>query len=142
MLQNTDTAFTGIKADKHKISGAELLINALDREKVEVIFGYPGGAVLPIYDKIYDSKILHILPRHEQGGIHAAEGYARISGKPGVVIATSGPGATNIVTGIADAMMDSLPLSCLHWSSSNKCDWIGCFPRGRHTWDYDSDYET
>ncbi|MCQ6273484.1 acetolactate synthase large subunit [Bacillus sp. V3B] len=110
MLQNTDTAFNEIKADNHKISGAELLINALDKEKVEVIFGYPGGAVLPIYDKIYDSKILHILPRHEQGGIHAAEGYARISGKPGVVIATSGPGATNIVTGIADAMMDSLPL--------------------------------
>ena len=110
MLQNTDTAFNGIKADNHTISGAELLINALDREKVEVIFGYPGGAVLPIYDKIYDSKILHILPRHEQGGIHAAEGYARISGKPGVVIATSGPGATNVVTGIADAMMDSLPL--------------------------------
>src|SRR4051812_16860813 len=110
MLQNTDTAFNEIKADNHTISGAELLINALDREKVEVIFGYPGGAVLPIYDKIYDSKILHILPRHEQGGIHAAEGYARISGKPGVVIATSGPGATNVVTGIADAMMDSLPL--------------------------------
>ena len=97
MLQNTDTALTGIKADNHTISGAELLINALEEEKVEVIFGYPGGAVLPIYDKIYDSKILHILPRHEQGGIHAAEGYARISGKPGVVIATSGPGATNLL---------------------------------------------
>lgn len=110
MLQNTDTAFTEIKADNHTISGAELFIKALDKEKVEVIFGYPGGAVLPIYDKIYDSKIRHILPRHEQGGIHAAEGYARISGKPGVVIATSGPGATNVVTGIADAMMDSLPL--------------------------------
>ena len=93
-----------------RISGADLLLRALEKEKVEVIFGYPGGAVLPIYDKIYDSKIRHILPRHEQGGIHAAEGYARISGKPGVVIVTSGPGATNVVTGIADAMMDSLPL--------------------------------
>ncbi|BBP91304.1 hypothetical protein BsIDN1_49220 [Bacillus safensis] len=82
----------------------------LKREKVEVIFGYPGGAVLPIYDKIYDSGLFHVLPRHEQGAIHAAEGYARVSGKPGVVIATSGPGATNLVTGIADAMIDSLPL--------------------------------
>ena len=110
MLQ--ETAFAGKKADEKKrsVSGADLLLRALENEKVEVIFGYPGGAVLPIYDKIYDSKIRHILPRHEQGGIHAAEGYARISGKPGVVIVTSGPGATNAVTGIADAMMDSLPL--------------------------------
>ena len=108
MLQ--ETAFTGTKSQQQAISGAELFINALEKEKVEVIFGYPGGAVLPIYDSIYDSKIRHILPRHEQGGIHAAEGYARVTGKPGVVIATSGPGATNLVTGIADAMMDSLPL--------------------------------
>ena len=110
MLQ--ETAFAGKKANEknRSVSGADLLLRALENEKVEVIFGYPGGAVLPIYDKIYDSKIRHILPRHEQGGIHAAEGYARISGKPGVVIVTSGPGATNAVTGIADAMMDSLPL--------------------------------
>jgi acetolactate synthase I/II/III large subunit len=98
------------KASKTKMSGAMMLIEALKRENVEVIFGYPGGAVLPIYDKLYDSGIFHVLTRHEQGGIHAAEGYARISGKPGVVIATSGPGATNIVTGLADAMMDSIPL--------------------------------
>nr|WP_295971487.1 acetolactate synthase large subunit [uncultured Bacillus sp.] len=108
MLQ--ETAFAGIKAEKQLISGAELFLKALEEECVDVIFGYPGGAVLPIYDKIYDSKIRHILPRHEQGAIHAAEGYARISGKPGVVIVTSGPGATNIVTGLADAMMDSIPL--------------------------------
>lgn len=108
MLQ--ETAFTNIKAENKPMSGSELLLQALEKEKVEVIFGYPGGAVLPIYDKIYDSKILHVLPRHEQGGIHAAEGYARISGKPGVVIVTSGPGATNIVTGLTDAMIDSLPL--------------------------------
>ncbi|UYO34659.1 acetolactate synthase large subunit [Bacillus zhangzhouensis] len=94
----------------HTMNGALMLIEALKREKVEVIFGYPGGAVLPIYDKIYDSGLFHVLPRHEQGAIHAAEGYARVSGKPGVVIATSGPGATNLVTGIADAMIDSLPL--------------------------------
>lgn len=93
-----------------KLTGAQMLIESLKKEKVEVIFGYPGGAVLPIYDKLYDSGLFHVLARHEQGGIHAAEGYARISGKPGVVIATSGPGATNLVTGLADAMIDSLPL--------------------------------
>ncbi|ALC81882.1 MULTISPECIES: acetolactate synthase large subunit [Bacillus] len=93
-----------------KLSGAEMLIESLKKENVEVIFGYPGGAVLPIYDKLYNSGMFHVLARHEQGGIHAAEGYARISGKPGVVIATSGPGATNLVTGLADAMIDSLPL--------------------------------
>ncbi|MBY0099085.1 acetolactate synthase large subunit [Mesobacillus maritimus] len=108
MLQ--ETAFTNVEAEKKTVTGADLLIEALKKEKVEVIFGYPGGAVLPIYDKIYDCGILHVLPRHEQGGIHAAEGYARISGNAGVVIATSGPGATNVVTGLADAMMDSLPL--------------------------------
>lgn len=108
MLQ--ETAFENAKAQVKPLTGSDLLLQALEKENVEFIFGYPGGAVLPIYDKIYDSKIFHVLPRHEQGGIHAAEGYARISGKPGVVIATSGPGATNIVTGLADAMMDSLPL--------------------------------
>ncbi|MGG4468818.1 acetolactate synthase large subunit [Paenibacillus alvei] len=108
MIQKT--AFEETKAKTKPLTGADLLLQALEKENVECIFGYPGGAVLPIYDKIYDSKIFHVLPRHEQGGIHAAEGYARISGKPGVVIATSGPGATNIVTGLADAMMDSLPL--------------------------------
>ncbi|WP_147532549.1 acetolactate synthase large subunit [Bacillus marasmi] len=108
MLQGA--AFTESKAIKRTLTGADLLLEALKKENVEVIFGYPGGAVLPIYDKIYDANIRHILPKHEQGGIHAAEGYARITGKPGVVIATSGPGATNIVTGLADAFLDSLPL--------------------------------
>lgn len=91
-------------------TGAEALVQLLVREGVEVMFGYPGGAVLPIYDALYNQPVRHILARHEQGAIHAAEGYARVSGKPGVVIATSGPGATNLITGIADAMMDSLPL--------------------------------
>lgn len=108
MLQ--ETAFTKSKAEKKPLTGSELLLQALERENVEVIFGYPGGAVLPLFDKIYDSKILTVLPRHEQGGIHAAEGYARITGKPGVVVVTSGPGATNIVTGLTDAMMDSIPI--------------------------------
>ncbi|MCA1056048.1 acetolactate synthase large subunit [Rossellomorea aquimaris] len=93
-----------------KANGADMLMNALREESVEILFGYPGGAVLPIYDALYKAPIKHVLARHEQGAIHAAEGYARVSGKPGVVIATSGPGATNLVTGIADAMMDSLPL--------------------------------
>lgn len=91
-------------------TGADLFIEALQKENVEIIFGYPGGAALPIYDALYRNPIRHVLTRHEQGAIHAAEGYARVTGKPGVVIATSGPGATNLVTGIADAMMDSLPL--------------------------------
>lgn len=97
-------------AKKQTLCGALMLIEALKAENVKVIFGYPGGAVLPIYDKLYESGVFHVLTRHEQGAIHAAEGYARISGKPGVVIVTSGPGATNIVTGLTDAMMDSIPL--------------------------------
>ncbi|MBA4537479.1 acetolactate synthase large subunit [Bacillus aquiflavi] len=105
-----EAAFMEKKAEEEMMTGADLMLNALKKEGVEVIFGYPGGAVLPIYDKLYHSDIRHILPRHEQGGIHAAEGYARITGKPGVVIVTSGPGATNIVTGLTDALMDSLPL--------------------------------
>ncbi|MFD1037498.1 biosynthetic-type acetolactate synthase large subunit [Virgibacillus byunsanensis] len=97
---------------KEGITGADLLIETLVDAKVDTLFGYPGGAVLPIYDAIYRSKapFEHVLTRHEQGAIHAAEGYARVTGNPGVVLATSGPGATNLVTGITDAMMDSLPL--------------------------------
>lgn len=94
-----------------KLSGAEIFFECLKREKVEYIFGYPGGANIKIYDKLHDVKFLqHILTRHEQGATHAAEGYARVTGKVGVVLVTSGPGATNTVTGIADAYMDSIPL--------------------------------
>ena len=96
-----------------KLKGADILMHCLQREGVEVVFGYPGGAVLPIYDALYDSPITHILVRHEQGAVHAADGYARASGKVGVCLATSGPGATNLVTGIATANMDSVPLVCL-----------------------------
>ncbi|WNF35961.1 acetolactate synthase large subunit [Bacillaceae bacterium IKA-2] len=95
---------------KQMMKGSSMLVEALKAEQVEIIFGYPGGAILPTFDEIYKDGIRHILARHEQGAIHAAEGYARVSGKPGVVVVTSGPGATNVVTGIADAMMDSLPL--------------------------------
>lgn len=103
-------AKAGAQTFAKSMSGAEMIIEALINEKVEVLFGHPGGAVLPIYDALYDSPIKHVLAKHEQGSIHAAEGYAKVTGRPGVVISTSGPGATNLVTGIADAMMDSVPL--------------------------------
>ena len=95
-----------------RISGSEALLRSLLAEGVDTIFGYPGGAVIPVYDSLYDykDKIKHVLVRHEQGATHAAQGYARVSGKVGVTLVTSGPGATNTLTGIADAMMDSTPL--------------------------------
>lgn len=98
-----------------KVSGSEAVILSLLEEGVKVIFGYPGGAIMPIYDALYDydKKITHILTRHEQGAAHAAEGYAKITGKAGVCFATSGPGATNLITGIADAMIDSIPMVCI-----------------------------
>lgn len=94
------------------ISGSEALIQSLLKEGVDTIFGYPGGAIMPVFDALYDykDKINHILVRHEQAAAHAAQGYARAKGKPGIVLVTSGPGATNTVTGIADAMIDSTPL--------------------------------
>ncbi len=94
----------------NKISGAQLIVKCLKKEGVEVIFGYPGGAVIPLYDALYESDIRHILVRHEQGAAHAADGYARATGKTGVCMATSGPGGTNLVTGIANAQMDSIPI--------------------------------
>jgi len=93
-----------------KMKGAEILVECLKREGVDVLFGYPGGANLPIYDALYDSGLKHILVRHEQGAAHMADGYARATGKVGVCLATSGPGATNLVTGIATAFMDSIPM--------------------------------
>jgi acetolactate synthase I/II/III large subunit len=97
-----------------KMTGAEIVIKALKDQGVEVIFGYPGGAVLPLYDELFkQNSIRHILVRQEGGAVHAAEGYARSTGKPGVVLVTSGPGATNAVTGLADALMDSIPIVCL-----------------------------
>lgn len=103
-----------MKTDK-PIRGAEALIEALLREGVTLVFGYPGGAIMPVYDALYDvqDKLKHVLVRHEQAAVHAAEGYARASGKVGVCIATSGPGATNLITGITDAMADSVPLVCI-----------------------------
>jgi len=100
---------------KENISGSEALIHCLLAEGVDLIYGYPGGAIMPFYDELYkfEDKLQHVLTRHEQGATHAAQGFARVSGKVGVCVATSGPGATNLVTGIADAMIDSTPMLCI-----------------------------
>jgi len=97
-----------------KMSGAQAILECLLAEDVDLIYGYPGGAIMPFYDSLYHyhDKITHVLTRHEQGAIHAAQGYARATRKTGVAVATSGPGATNLFTGLADALMDSTPLVC------------------------------
>jgi acetolactate synthase-1/2/3 large subunit len=109
------TATAPATQETRTITGSQALCEAMIQEGVKTIFGYPGGAIMPIYDALYgyEDRLEHILVRHEQGGIHAAQGYARTSGKTGVVFATSGPGATNLVTGLADAMIDSTPLVCI-----------------------------
>src|SRR5712672_3833414 len=102
------------KSAAETMTGAQMVIRALKDQGVTHIFGYPGGAVLPIYDALFKVEgITHVLVRHEQGAVHAAEGYARSTGKPGVVLVTSGPGATNAVTGLTDALMDSIPIVVL-----------------------------
>lgn len=100
---------------KIAITGAEAVIRSLLAEDANLVFGYPGGAIMPIYDELFkfQDKLHHVLTRHEQGATHAAQGYARTSGKVGVAMATSGPGATNLVTGIADAQIDSTPMVCI-----------------------------
>jgi len=115
------SASKGIKKEKNtsakteRISGAEAIIKCLIAEGVDILYGYPGGAIMPVYDELfkYQGKIHHVLTRHEQGAAHAAQGYARISGRVGVAMATSGPGATNLITGIADAQIDSTPIVCI-----------------------------
>ena len=98
---------------RRRMNGSQIVIKALVDQGVDTIFGYPGGAVLPLYDAIFEqNQIKHILVRQEGGAVHMAEGYARSSGKVGVVLVTSGPGATNAVTGLADALMDSIPVVC------------------------------
>ena len=127
------------------LSGAEIVFKSLEDQKVEYIFGYPGGAVLPIYDELKNhKKIKHILARHEQGAGHAAEGYARSSGKPGVLLVTSGPGATNAVTALTDAYMDSIPVVCISGQvpthligtdAFQECDTTGITrPCTKHNW--------
>lgn len=117
-MNNTISQVENKKSEPRKtveISGSKAVLEALLQENVHTVFGYPGGAIMPIYDALYDysEKLKHILVRHEQGAIHAAQGFARTSGKTGVVFATSGPGATNLVTGLADAMIDSNPIVCI-----------------------------
>jgi len=110
-ITNTETA----KKVTERISGSEAIVRCLIAEDVKIIYGYPGGAIMPVYDELYkyQDKIHHVLTRHEQGATHSAQGFARISGKVGVAIATSGPGATNLITGIADAQIDSTPMVCI-----------------------------
>ena len=107
-----DSSVNETEGKKDILQGSEILIRALIAEGVETMFGYPGGAIMPVFDALYDhkEKIKHILVRHEQGAVHAAQGYSRVSDKVGVALVTSGPGATNTVTGITDAMMDSTPM--------------------------------
>ena len=115
------------------LTGAEMVIRALKDQGVTHIFGYPGGAVLPIYDALFEAEgITHVLVRHEQGAAHAAEGYARSTGKPGVVLVTSGPGATNAVTGLTDALMDSIPLVVHHRPGAHPSDRHRRLPGMRH----------
>jgi acetolactate synthase-1/2/3 large subunit len=106
--------------DSRTRTGAQILWEALHREGVEVVFGYPGGAIMPAYDALLESPVQHVLVRHEQGAAHMADGYARASGKVGVAVATSGPGATNLVTGIATAMLDSVPIVCITGQVSSR----------------------
>ncbi|MBX2873973.1 MAG: biosynthetic-type acetolactate synthase large subunit [Saprospiraceae bacterium] len=117
MKSNTQTATATSVAPQQKevISGAEAILRCLLEEQVDTIFGYPGGAIMPVYDSLYyyQDRLRHILPRHEQGAIHAAQGYARVTRKIGVCMATSGPGATNLITGLGDAILDSTPLICI-----------------------------
>jgi acetolactate synthase-1/2/3 large subunit len=128
-----------------KMTGAEMVIRALADQGIEHVFGYPGGAVLPIYDELFQQeKVQHVLVRQEGGAVHAAEGYARSTGKVGVVLVTSGPGATNAVTGLTDALMDSIPVVCItgqvptHLIGNDafqECDTVGITrPCTKHNW--------
>jgi acetolactate synthase I/II/III large subunit len=112
-MEKKAEARTGIRTEIRTMTGASILWECLEREGVKHVFGYPGGAILPVYDALKHSKIHHVLVRHEQGATHMADGYARASGEVGVAVATSGPGATNMVTGIATAMLDSIPIVCI-----------------------------
>ncbi len=126
---------------KKTLTGAQILWDCLVREGVNVVFGYPGGAILPAYDAMLDYPIRHILVRHEQGATHMADGYARATGKVGVAIATSGPGATNMVTGIATAMMDSSPIVCITGQVGSGADRIRRVPGNRHHRHHAADHE-
>ena len=142
---DANAAETQEASNPREMTGAEMVIQALIDQGVESIFGYPGGAVLPIYDELFQQdKVQHVLVRHEQGAGHAAEGYARSTGKVGVMLVTSGPGATNAVTPLQDALMDSIPLVCISGQvpttligsdAFQECDTIGITrPCTKHNW--------
>src|SRR6056297_2029495 len=135
----------GANTMTRQMTGAKMVVQALKDQGVDVVFGYPGGAVLPIYDEVFQQNdIRHVLVRHEQGAVHAAEGYARSTGKPGVALVTSGPGATNAVTGLTDALMDSIPIIVLTGQvptfmigsdAFQECDTVGITrPCTKHNW--------
>jgi acetolactate synthase-1/2/3 large subunit len=124
-----------------RLTGAENVWATLEGEGVREVFGYPGGAILPVYDALRKYPIRHILVRHEQCAAHAADGYARASGKVGVAIATSGPAATNLVTGIATAMMDSVPMVCITGQVSSKLLGSDAFQEVDITGDYAADHQ-
>jgi acetolactate synthase-1/2/3 large subunit len=144
-MSKRQSAKAELVAEAPELTGAETVVRALKDQGVRHIFGYPGGAVLPIYDALFqDNELVHVLVRHEQGAVHAAEGYARSTGKPGVVLVTSGPGATNAVTGLTDALMDSVPLVVItgqvatHLIGNDafqECDTVGITrPCTKHNW--------
>ena len=124
------------------MTGATSLVKSLEAAKVDVMFGIPGGAILPAYDPIFDSTIRHILVRHEQGAGHAATGYAQVTGRAGVCIATSGPGATNLVTPLADAAMDSVPMIAITGQVPSVAIGTDAFSRGGYPWHNNAIYET
>ena len=124
-----------------QLTGAQALIRSLEQEGVDTIFGLPGGAILPVYDPLLDSSIRHILVRHEQGAGHMAEGYALATGRPGVAMVTSGPGATNIVTPIGNAHMDSTPLVVITGQVATAVDRHRRLPGVRHHRHHDGDHQ-
>ena len=125
-----------------QLTGAQAVIRSLEELDVDVIFGIPGGAVLPVYDPLFDSqKLRHVLVRHEQGAGHAASGYAHATGRVGVCMATSGPGATNLVTPLADAQMDSIPVVAITGQVGRGADRHRRLPGGRHLRHHDADHQ-
>lgn len=125
-----------------RMSGAHAIVRTLEDLGTDLVFGIPGGAVLPLYDALHTStKLRHVLTRHEQGAGHAAEGYAQASGKVGVCIATSGPGATNLVTALADANLDSVPIVAITGQVGSNLFGNRCLPRGRYSRRDDADYQ-
>ena len=123
------------------MKGSEAIIESLRVAGVDVVFGLPGGMVIPLYDAIFDADLKHILVRHEQGAAHMADGYARATGKVGVCIATSGPGATNLVTGIANAYMDSIPMVAITGQVAQRPHRHGRLPGGRHHRHHPADHQ-